>query len=252
MRQAIGMLTAAPLTALRVIAPALAILILVSLFTLITAPYLIKMSAGALGPQSWPDSASFTLAIPIMVMFLLGYGGMAILWHRHTLSPAHPKPLGAGLIAGYILRVLILGAIQLAFLILLVSPLLMSAVFSETPGPAPSSIAKLMANFLTGMVLIWVSLRLSMVLPAAALGEKMGFVQSWRNTGALSSSLWGVAAMLTVINISVSLLADVIDAQTAIGAVMLLLPIYLVQGLLIFSVLTVIYRTLILDENFSI
>lgn len=243
------MLLLKPGASLKAVSPALVLLALVGVLTLWQAPYLLTLTAPETGQLIWPPEASLPAALSISVLYVLGYAGLAILWHRHTLRPTRPQPITAGLVLSYLWRVLVLGAFQLAFGIMLVVPLLLSAVFVEQSGPEPSSIAKLAAYILTGLLLIWVSLRLSLVLPAAALGQPMTFAESWKQTQRIASPLWGVAFVLTVINTLISGFTNMVGVETATTVLAVQFPLYLLQGLLIFSILTALYSHLNMHET---
>lgn len=237
-RHALQMLLQDPRITLRVISPALILLAGVGITTFLAAPSLLTM-------RHEPVTADSLLVAPLILGFMAGYGLMAMLWHRHALHDADVRPFGLRLFVRYMGRVLLLGIIQLGFSIAIVIPLLLGASFGQNEGPGPSVFAILMTTFLTQLLLIWVSLRLSLILPAAALGAPLAIAESWRKTAALTRPLWGVAAILAGFNTVLTVLIGLIDMRTPLLALIVELPIYVLQGMLIFGILTTLYAHLV-------
>lgn len=235
---ALRILLGKPLVTLRVIAPALIVLGATGLLALFVAPnmLLIDHLRSSAHPLSSP-----VLTIAISLIFVIGYGLLAILWHRHVLRASAHARLSPLLFGRYMMRVLFLGLIQLSVSVTLVLPLL----FAEGTGARPSFLAILMVTFLAQLLMLWVSLRFSLILPAAALGRPMSLIQSWRHTDDLARTLWGVAAILAAVNTGISAMLDLTNTQAPIWALILQLPLYILQGLLIFGVLTTLYAFLI-------
>jgi len=220
-----------------VIAPALAVLIAAGLVALVAAPSLLVI-------RTAPADANWGLTILLTVAFVGGYGLMAMLWHRHALATPQARPFSLRLFVGYMWRVVLLGVIQLGFSIAIVIPLLLSALIGQNGGPAPHALSELIATFLTHLLLIWVSLRLSVILPAAALGAPLAISESWAKTSAISRPLWGVAVIFAAVNTALTVVIALINARTPLTALLVELPIYIVQGMLIFGVLTTLYAHL--------
>jgi len=105
----------------------------------------------------------------------------------------------------------------------------------------PAMLSVLMTTFLTQLMLLWLSLRLSLILPAAALGHPITMAHSWRRTAPVSRSLWGVAAVLAVVNTVTATGFGALALARPTLVLMLEMPVHLIEGLLIFSVLTVLY-----------
>ncbi|WP_162798479.1 hypothetical protein [Sulfitobacter sp. SK012] len=247
-RHALRMLFKNPVKTLRVIAPALLLLICVGLVTYFKAPYLLTTGAARNDPTLWPADANVILSVSLTFFFVVGYALMAILWHRYALAETEPRPLSFGLLLGYLWRVVLLGIIQLAFSVAIMIPLLISAAFTPSQGIEPNTIAILVTTFLAQIVMIWLSLRLSLVLPAAALGRPLPIVDSWRETGPLMRPLWGVAGLLAAFNTLIAKAVELTSTGNALAALTMEMPIYLIQGLLIFGVLTTLYAHLQQDR----
>lgn len=226
-----------------VVAPALVLMCGVGIITAMFAPELL-----ALDP-SQPDLdsvKSVKLAVVLLCTFVLSYALMAILWHRHTLRETRkPAPMGLSLICGYLWRVLALALIQLIAGLALVIPLIAASLGGAAQSGPPALPSMLLTTFVTQLLLLWLSLRLSLILPAAALGRPITMRQSWRYTLSLSRPLWGVAAVLALINTALAAFVALFDLSQPVHALLVELPIYIIEGLLIFSVLTTLYAKLV-------
>ena len=224
LKYALHLLTRSPLKTLEVVMPALVLMGAVGVFAAVTAPDLL-----ANGPLLGDiDSVRDGLRmICFALAFMFSYALMAILWHRHTLSDTRtPRRMSISLLAGYLWRVFALSLIQLAAGFAMVVPLLASM---------------LIATFITQLVLFWLSLRLSLILPAAALGKPIRMAQSWRYTVSIARPLWGVAAVLALSKALLAGLVTMIDLASPGYRLAIELPVSALEGLLIFSVLTALY-----------
>ncbi len=241
LHHAIGLLTRRPLETARVIAPAVVLMGGIGAITALAAPEMLLVSMS--NPEIEGASVSL-LPIILLTAFVLSYALMAILWHRHTLAASiAPEPMTLRLLCGYVWRVVMLALIQLGVSLILVMPLLLAE--RSAGGSTPSTYSILLTTFVTQLVLLWLSLRLSLILPAAALGRPISLGHSWKRTTRLSRPLWGVAALLALINTALAVLVAVFGPLSPGHALVLELPVYVIEGLLIFSVLTTLYAQLI-------
>ncbi len=241
-RHAVGLLTRRPLETLRVVAPALVLMAGTGIIAAFAAPELLLVNAAN------PDLAQITVgavSVALVFIFVLSYALMAILWHRHTLcADRAPQPMSMPLMLGYLWRVGLLAMIQLAAGLILVVPLMMATQGNDF-GDGPSLQSVLLTTFVTQIVLLWLSLRLSLILPAAALGRPISITHSWRYTIRMARPLWGVAAVLALVNTTLGGVLTLLAPSSPGPALALELPIYVIEGLLIFSVLTTLYAQLI-------
>jgi len=239
LRHAFGLVTREPLKTFSVVAPALALMIGVGVITATAAPELIGLDPANLELK---NIKSAKLAIILLCTFILSYALMAILWHRHTLrSEQTPEPVTLGLLFSYIWRVIALSLIQMAAGLVIVIPLIIANNTDIGTTDSPAMHSMLITSFITQSVMLWLSLRLSLILPAAALGRPISMKHSWYFTRDLRRALWGVAAILTLINAGLTGLSTLLDLSQPLVALMLELPIYVIEGLIIFSVLTTLY-----------
>ena len=237
-----------PATTFRVILPALLLLCGVGALILGAAPELLGFGFAQNGAPAWPQGGDGLVWAGLIALAVCGYALLAILWHRHGLSDGQAGWPPVRIVLGYMWRVLLISLIQVLISIVLVIPLLISIASATPDAGQPSLPAMLLTTFLTGLLLIWLSLRLSLVLPAAALGERMSFSESWSITAPLVRPLWGVAALLAALNTLLSGLLGLIGSSSPALTLMVEAPVYVAQGLLIFSVLTTLYAYLVQDR----
>lgn len=237
LRYALGLLIRHPWKTVRVVGPALALMVALSLVALLTTPEILPSGSG--------DGTS--LAVPTNWLLLVGltvsYALMAILWHRHTLTGKHARSaMTVSLVLSYLLRVAQLSLIQLTVSLVLIVPLLMSGqtVGGGTGGPSFHSV--ILTTFVTQLLIVWLSLRLSLILPAAAIGQPINLGLSWGCTKPLNHSLWQIAAVLAVFNTALTGTVSYFALTDRFSLFMIELPVYVFEGLLIFSILTTLYK----------
>lgn len=239
LQQAVGLLTHSPLKTLTVVAPALVLMAGVGVFAAVAAPELLIT-----GPSQAhiADLSSGVMTMTVLAAFMVSYAMMAVLWHRHTLAETrNAQPLSARLLLGYLWRVLALAMVQLVVSLALVIPLVLFSRGADGGSGTPALASVLLSTFITQLVLLWLSLRLSLILPAAALGKPIRMTLSWRYTQPIARSLWGVAAALALTNTALTGLVTLLDFASPGHRLAIELPIYVLEGLLIFSVLTTLY-----------
>lgn len=245
LRHAIGLLTRQPLKTVTVIGPALVLMIGLSLMIALTAPDILNTANTDdinTVPSNWILLAALTFS----------YSLMAILWHRHTLSTLQaPMPLTVSLVLSYLWRVVMLTAVQLAVSLVMVIPLILSSQNGGPDSTGPALISVILTSFMTHLVLVWLSLRLSLILPAAAIGSPIGMLDSWRYTFTLARPLWGIAALLAVFNTVLMGLVIRYDLTQPHHTLIIELPVYVFEGMLIFSILTTLYARQVHNERLN-
>jgi len=244
---AIRMLLHEPGTTLRVIAPAL----LGVLASVIAAAILVPDALIAI--QSTPDTfvapapSSAMLLLFLSIAGLIGYALMAILWHRYVLingadEGGHIKA-GFSVLLGYLWRAIILALVQ--FLIAIPVGIAIAVFGGMGAAMSGGLTVFLVVGVLAGIFFIWVALRLSVVLPAAALGQTMRITESWQVTATISNALWGVAVLLALMNLVISLISNAILPDGIGMSVIMQTLIFIIEGLVFISVLTTLYGHLV-------
>ncbi|UOA14292.1 MULTISPECIES: hypothetical protein [Sulfitobacter] len=241
---ALNMLFHAPATTLRVILPAV--------FWVMGAAAVAGVLAGdALGAMDQvidraapPPTDQLLILIACGLAGILGYALMAVLWHRHVLldrdaTGTEVRP-GARLFWSYVWRAIVLGFVQfLAAIPIGIAMLLVGGLTGSSPA------ALLLIGLVAGVAFLWLALRLSLVLPAAAMGHVMAVSESWRATEPLSRTLWALAVLLAVVNTLLGVIAGMLLPADPGLRLMLDSVLYLIEGLVFVSMLTTLYGHLI-------
>lgn len=231
-------------TTLRVLMPALLIVLGSSLLAaLLTGDTLIVLQTD---PQRLiADPPDNLLLVGFLGLAgLVGYALMAILWHRHVLLSGMDRGQvmrpNAGILAGYILKAITLGLVQFVASIPIV--LGMGALITLGGG---SAAAIALSGLLGSLAFIWIALRLSLILPAAALGERMTILDSWEASAQASGTMFWVAALLTGLNWAAYSLVSTLIPGMSPGALIVQTLFYILEGLVFVSVLTTFYGHLV-------
>ncbi len=246
---ALRMLVVDPATTFRVVLPALVMVMGSAIASAALVPDALRPFYVKTAPEDLPGLSSALILLLLGLVGLIGYALMAILWHRHVLlnGPERDNALkpGKGIVMGYLWRGIIVGLVQ--FMVVVPIAIVMAAAggASLAGGTPPNLVVFALIGFLAGVVFIWVALRISVVLPAAALGTAMPVGASWQATQPASQSLWGVAAILAGLNAAVSLASTLVMPEAPGARLVLESMIYVIEGLIFISVLTTLYGHLI-------
>ncbi len=101
----------------------------------------------------------------------------------------------------------------------------------------------IVVQFIIGVLVVAVSLRISLVLPAAAIGKPMKIRVSWDATRNINTTIWGLAITSVFLNITISSFEQIMPVNAfGIFGVFVFNTIY---GLFSVSVLTTMYGVLV-------
>lgn len=244
---ALRMLIHAPSTTIRVLMPALVLVIGCSLAIALLAPDMIIPKQTINAPAEPPTLQAALFFLTFGAVGLIGYALMAILWHRHVLLNGSDRiedlRPDRAIFVGYIWRAILVGLAQMVAAIpiaILIGILGGSMMYANPTGPMAT-----LLGLVASVIFVWVAMRLSVVLPAAALGEPMRLGESWTTTKPISAALWGVALLLSGLNICVYMISDTLLPVTGGLAILAHTIIYVVEGLVFISVLTTLYGHLV-------
>jgi hypothetical protein len=106
-------------------------------------------------------------------------------------------------------------------------------------------LAILLIGVLGGLAFLWIALRISLVLPAAAVGNTISLRESWETTAPMSATIWGIAALLAGLNMCIMGLTDVLLPNQGGFALIAQTAVYLIEGIVFISVLTTLYGNLV-------
>ncbi len=244
---ALRMLSHEPATTIRVIAPALMVVMAATVAALLVVPDLLLMFTAPPDTYAVPQGSSVLILLILGLAGLVGYALMAILWHRHVLlngtSGHSDLRSGYGVIMGYMWRATIVALVQ--FVVAIPIGIAMAVLASVGTALTGGVAFLFVIGVAAGLVFIWVALRLSLVLPAASLGNIMRIGESWEATAPAAQTLWGVAALLALINMVISLVSGAILPDSFAISMIVQTVIFIVEGLVFVSVLTTLYGHLV-------
>ncbi|WP_299670722.1 hypothetical protein [uncultured Roseobacter sp.] len=247
--RSIRLIVAEPLRTLTVIAPG-------ALLYGIAGGLLFLSFAQGAGPEGSDTIENVPLLILAIAVLVLGWMSFAILWHRHALlegaartqvmrpgSAVYGLYFRCALMIGLIMVVLALGG---GMAVGIVSLILVTAL-----GPALGQLASVgvFMIFLTG--LSWVLLRISLILPAAAMGQPMTYSDSWQATQRIARDVFWTAVLLAILNTVMEQLA--IGLATALPGYALIFDVtqLVISALLYVSVLSTLYGHLVQGRALS-
>lgn len=178
------------------------------------------------------DAGIFALAmIVLLILFVVAWPWSAVAWHRKVVlregtSSVFPRWQG-GRILGYIGRTILVSVLALLAsipLLLLASAVVPNVVsqgndgtaqsYEYTMGDGPTDLSPLglamwlvLSGFIYGLFL-----RLSLILPAGAVGKRLGVGQVWEGTkGHFFSLFVPLGLLLSVISTVLSLIASLVS-----------------------------------------
>ena len=230
--QAIRMLMHDPAETLRVTLPGLGVWMAGQI-------YVIVISALAAAPSTGIGVHEI-IAIPF---FALGSVWMAVAWHRHVLivsdEDPHLEPMSGSMLLRYfgvtmLIALIVMGALLLALALLL-------AVVSST-NIFSTPLSQQVVAVVAGASVFWLMTRLALPLPAIALGTRLSFRESLRETKPISSGLLifsGAFALITIV------LEQLVGASAPVFAWIIATAFELIGIYVGASLLTTLYGVLI-------
>jgi hypothetical protein len=238
---AIQMLLFSPGTTLRVLMPGLAFIMLGALILNIWLPEIgqdmIRNPADIRGIDT---TGGLFLMLAALIAGLIGYILIAVLWHRHVLLPEGEKIQPSGsILVGYFWRAVLVGIIQV-FALIPVGFAVGIVLFAIGLGEM-----LLLVELIVQFFAFYIALRVSVILPAAALDERMQVSESWKKTGEVSGTVWGLALLIALVNMGLAIVTGIIAAALPGGAVLVNALVMALTGLIFVSVLTTLYGHLV-------
>lgn len=146
--------------------------------------------------------------IPLLAA-LLAFAWTAVAWHRFILLEERPglvPPIHLPLILAYTGRLILLGLVVIVAAMIVAIPLLLAVAVLGIEGADVRSGAGFPAVILVATILLgWFATRLSLSLPAGAVGRPMHFRESWRKTSSTSGAILVTAVALPLLDALLSL-----------------------------------------------
>lgn len=168
-------------------------------------------------------ATSVSVILALLTLYVIVYVWVAVGWHRYVLlsiepGPAWPLWSGAKIWA-YVVAVLRL--IPLSLLLGLIAGIIFSIPAAIFNNGSVSTNDGTVLGFLLGVTISYIAMRLSLVLPAAAIGEFMRVPDAWAKTKSFSKPIFVAALCVGVL--------------TAIPNLLLLTPLAPILGSVMYS-----------------
>lgn len=175
----------------------------------------------------------------LLLMILIGMWSV-VAWHRFVLLEEMPEgwlpSLKFDRLSAYFGRSLQMGLVivVIGFLVSLIAAFLIPVIMKIGFGP-------LLILQVAGAVLVnYLILRMSLILPAAALGTDADLIDAWEATEGETGDILGLAALLFAVQFIFELIAGSLDMQPALSVGITLISSAGI-GLLNVSILTTLY-----------
>ncbi|OED49497.1 hypothetical protein AB838_06630 [Rhodobacteraceae bacterium (ex Bugula neritina AB1)] len=190
---------------------------------------LLPEGSGLLGP----------MFLVVALSLLIGMWSV-VAWHRFVLLEEIPQgwvpPLQGDRVLAYLGRSL---QIVLVLICLMLSVVLVAMLFATILSGAGAPALSLL-DLPLSIVFTYFVLRLSVLLPAAALGAAMGLREAWNTTSGAFGDLLGLSAILVALQYAAQFILDSTAGSPTIAAV-LSLVVSVALSLINISLLTTLF-----------
>lgn len=193
-------------------------------------------AAEAQAPADRILSAPFLL---FLVLSLIAVLWVAVAWHRFCLTEEYPGAVlpafhGDRMLAyfGWTLLVILIGAA-----VSIPAFVLIGLVTAAVQAPVVGA----MLGLVWVAVLLWILQRVSMVLPAAALGTEAAIGKSWELTKPLSGTIFVVTVLFTLFSFVIGLIPVPIFAVSPLAGAIANVAIQWLNMMIGLSILTTVY-----------
>ncbi len=246
---AVRMLTYDTRTTLQILLPPLALVVGSAAAAAVLAPSALHLLYIQVPNEDLPTVASLAVLLGLGIIGLTGYALMAILWHRHVLLNGDARSAAlrpdVTTVFSYLWRATLVGLVQMLVSIPIAFAMALVGGAALSTGASPSLLIFVVLGVLSGVLFLWVALRISVVLPAAAMDRKMRIAESWQITASAATPILGVALILALLNGVISLAATTLLPDAPGVRLVFETAIYALEGLVFISVLTTLYGHLV-------
>lgn len=224
-----------------VIGPAMiATVVIIGLF-LISGMPVEPYQDGTSGLPPWVNPASFVLLILLGVVILVTMGWVAVSWHRFILLEEYPSGVLPTFrfdrILAYFGRGLMLG-------ILMAIAFLPMGVVLAVLGENLIAVSSLLTLVYT-VFLIVCFYRLSIILPAAAIGRPITLGEAWNNTAGMGGAITVLVLVAMMFQFLVQLAAGALATIPVLGGLVAIFFGTLILPMVNVSILTTMYGVFI-------
>lgn len=190
---------------------------------------LLAASGASAGSSGWSD-------IIIRILDLIASLWVAVAWHRYVLLTEYPDGVlprfhGAEM-AKY------LGKTMLLLLIVIAPGAIVVLLGSRTGAIGGGSVTLALVLVL---ILTWVSMRLSVILPAAAVGKPLRLAEAWQATRPISVGLIGLLFLTCLVAIVPAIVIGVLLTMAPMLGVVFASILQWLMTLLSLSIATTLY-----------
>ncbi|MEM0930754.1 MAG: hypothetical protein AAGI89_15820 [Pseudomonadota bacterium] len=186
--------------------------------------------------------------VAILILFLIAMvflAWIAISWHRFILLEEYPTgwlpPFRLAEIKAYVVKLVLL---TLVFLAIMAIPALLLGGIGAMVGSAEAAAGPVLLVFAAIFILIpvflWISFRLSSVLPAAAVARPMGIGEAWRQTESHSGTIFLFALAYLGVSIAIQIVVSILGLVPIVGIAIAIFGSWFTT-ILGFSALTTVY-----------
>ena len=200
------------------------------------------------GVEEGDPAFGFFGFLTIFAMFLVAMvflAWIAISWHRFILLEEYPSgwvpPFRWEEIKSYVWKLIVLSFV---FMILTLIPALVigfALSAADASDAIGASILIIAIIAIIGLpIFIWISFRLSSVLPASAIGEPMGIGEAWRATATHSGTIFWFGLVYLGVSIVIQIVISILGLIPILGLLVAIFGSWFTT-ILGFSALTTVY-----------
>ncbi|MEM9436632.1 MAG: hypothetical protein AAGA15_06285 [Pseudomonadota bacterium] len=186
--------------------------------------------------------------VAILILFLVAtvfFAWIAISWHRFILLEEYPQgwlpPFRWTEIKAYVVKLILL---ILVFMAIMVIPAVLLGGIGAMAGSSEAAAGPVLFFFAAILILIpvflWISFRLSSVLPAAAVARPMGIGEAWRETQSHSGTIFLFALAYLGVSIAIQIVVSILGLVPIVGIAIAIFGSWFTT-ILGFSALTTVY-----------
>lgn len=200
-------------------------------------------NVGWVGPAGAPPAGFWLFFLVAFFGGIIAFLWTATAWHRFILLEEVPGATGPvlnmGAIGRYLMRMILLGI--LLFMLIMVLGVIAAMVSTALSAALPPTAVAVVIGLMVYLPVVVVAYRLSPVLPAAAIGEQLGFGQAWSATRGASGALVTLAVITVLAGWALQQPITVLMGPAPLLGSLLTLVVQWVSSVFGISIMTTIY-----------
>ncbi|MEL6914336.1 MAG: hypothetical protein AAFP13_07520 [Pseudomonadota bacterium] len=183
----------------------------------------------------------FLIGLVVFVVAITGMSWVAISWHRFVLLEEYPSgwmpPFRGAEIRTYVGKLILL---SLVYFLIAIVPIFVVGAVASGAGEAAGVILGIVGVVVLLPVFLWISFRLSSVLPAAAVDKEMGIGEAWHETQSHSGTIFWFGLCYLAVVIGIQIVVGILGLIPILGFIISIVGSWFVT-ILGFSALTTVY-----------